>query len=78
MGSTSDKVAGYANEAAGNVKQGVGKSIGSDKLQIEGKLQELSGKGQQAMGKAKNAVNLWMIGAVVIGIGLLGYFVFYT
>ncbi len=56
MGSTSDKVKGMANEAAGNVKQGVGKMVGSEKMQAEGKVQELKGEGQQAMGKAKDAV----------------------
>jgi len=56
MGSTSDKVKGMANEATGNVKQGVGKMVGSEKMQAEGKVQELKGEGQQAMGKAKDAV----------------------
>ena len=30
MGSTADKVKGYANEAAGKAKQGVGKAVGND------------------------------------------------
>lgn len=56
MGSTTDKIKGYANEAAGNVKQGVGKAVGSEKLQAEGALQELKGEAQVAVGKAKKAV----------------------
>jgi uncharacterized protein YjbJ (UPF0337 family) len=36
MSGNTDKAAGMANEAAGNVKQGVGKAVGSDKLQGEG------------------------------------------
>ena len=56
MGSTSDKAAGLANEAIGNVKQGIGKVVGSEKLQAEGKAQEIKGEGQQALGKAKDAV----------------------
>jgi uncharacterized protein YjbJ (UPF0337 family) len=56
MGSTTDKAAGLANEAMGNAKQGVGKMVGSDKMQAEGKVQEVKGEGQQAMGKAKSAV----------------------
>jgi uncharacterized protein YjbJ (UPF0337 family) len=36
MGSTTDKIAGVANEAAGKVKQGVGNVVGSDKLKVEG------------------------------------------
>jgi uncharacterized protein YjbJ (UPF0337 family) len=56
MNSSTDKVKGKTNEAIGNVKQGVGKAIGSDKLQVEGKIQEIKGKGQQAIGAVKDAV----------------------
>ena len=35
MSGSTDKAAGMANEAAGKVKQGVGKAVGSDKLQAE-------------------------------------------
>ncbi|MGH8386162.1 MAG: CsbD family protein [Pseudomonas sp.] len=56
MGSTSDKVKGMANEAAGNIKQGVGKAIDSDKMRAEGVVQEKKGEAQQAVGKAKDAV----------------------
>lgn len=56
MGSTTDKIKGHVNEAIGNAKQGIGKVVGSEKLQAEGKAQELKGEGQQAIGKAKEAV----------------------
>ena len=56
MGSTTDKIKGYTNEAAGNVKQGVGKAVGSEKMQIEGAAQKLKGKAQVAVGDAKSAV----------------------
>lgn len=56
MSSTGDKVKGMANEAAGNVKQGVGKATDNSKLQAEGKAQEIKGEGQQAKGKVKDAV----------------------
>jgi uncharacterized protein YjbJ (UPF0337 family) len=56
MSSTTDKVKGMANEAVGNVKQGVGKATGSDKMQAEGKLQERKGEAQQTVGKVKDAV----------------------
>jgi uncharacterized protein YjbJ (UPF0337 family) len=56
MGSTSDKIKGAANEAMGNVKQGIGKVVGSDKLQAEGKMQEIEGEAQQALGKTKDAI----------------------
>nr|WP_314577759.1 CsbD family protein [uncultured Pseudomonas sp.] len=56
MSSTGDKVKGMANEAVGNVKQGVGKATDNDKLRAEGKAQEVKGEGQQAVGNAKDAV----------------------
>ena len=56
MSSTGDKVKGLANEAAGNVKQGLGKATGNEKLQAEGKAQELEGEAQKTVGKAKDGV----------------------
>ncbi|MCW8275470.1 CsbD family protein [Pseudomonas sp. PCH199] len=56
MSSTGDKVKGMANEAAGNVKQGIGKATGSDKMRAEGVVQEKKGEAQQAVGKAKDAI----------------------
>ena len=55
MGSTADKIKGAANEAIGNVKQGVGKATDSDRLQGEGAAQEIKGKGQKVVGDAKEA-----------------------
>ncbi len=56
MSSTTDKIKGYANDAAGNVKQGVGKLVGSEQLQAEGLAQEIKGETQVAVGKTKDAV----------------------
>ncbi|MCU1722495.1 MAG: CsbD family protein [Pseudomonas sp.] len=56
MSGTKDKVKGVANEAVGNIKQGVGKVTDNDKLRAEGKAQELKGEAQQAVGKVKDAV----------------------
>jgi uncharacterized protein YjbJ (UPF0337 family) len=56
MGSMGDKIKGTANEAVGNVKQGVGKVVGSEKLQAEGKAQEIKGEVQKAVGSAKESV----------------------
>jgi uncharacterized protein YjbJ (UPF0337 family) len=53
MGSATDKVSGYANQAMGSVKQGIGKVVGSEKMQVKGAVQELRGKGQVAMGDVK-------------------------
>lgn len=55
MSSTSDKIKGLANEAIGNVKQGVGKVTGNEELQVKGKIQETKGEAQQAVGKVKDA-----------------------
>jgi uncharacterized protein YjbJ (UPF0337 family) len=55
MGATADKVKGVTNEAIGNAKQGVGKAVGSDKLQGEGAIQEAKGDGQKAVGNVKEA-----------------------
>lgn len=56
MSSTGDKIKGMANEAVGNVKQGIGKATDNDRLRAEGKAQELKGEAQQAKGKVKEAV----------------------
>jgi uncharacterized protein YjbJ (UPF0337 family) len=57
MSGTSDKIKGLANEAIGNVKQGVGKVTGNEKLQVEGAVQEKKGEAQQVVGKVKDAVD---------------------
>jgi uncharacterized protein YjbJ (UPF0337 family) len=56
MSSTGDKIKGTANEAVGNIKQGVGKATGNDKLRAEGKAQEVKGDVQKKVGDAKDAV----------------------
>jgi len=56
MSGTSDKVKGVANDAVGNVKQGIGKATGNDKLRAEGVAQELKGEAQKKVGDVKDAV----------------------
>ena len=56
MGSTTDKVKGVANQAAGAVKQGVGEAVGNPTLEVEGAAQKLKGQAQGAVGDAKDAV----------------------
>ncbi|MBB6285603.1 uncharacterized protein YjbJ (UPF0337 family) [Pseudomonas sp. SJZ103] len=56
MSSTSDKAKGLANEAVGNIKQGVGKATDNDKLRAEGVIQEKKGEVQKAVGDTKDAV----------------------
>ena len=57
MSSTTDKIKGVANEAAGNFKQGVGKAVGNPYLEVEGAAQKVKGEAQQTtVGKAKDAI----------------------
>ncbi|KQO69712.1 MULTISPECIES: CsbD family protein [unclassified Methylobacterium] len=54
MSSTTDKIKGLANEAVGNVKQGLGNVTDNDKLKAEGKAQELKGEAQKTTGDVKD------------------------
>jgi uncharacterized protein YjbJ (UPF0337 family) len=56
MSSTTDKIKGAANDAAGKVKEGVGRAVDSDKMQAEGLAQQAKGKAQKGVGEAKDAV----------------------
>ncbi|KMO35164.1 general stress protein CsbD [Methylobacterium variabile] len=56
MSSTTDKIKGLANEAVGNVKQGIGSMTGNEKLQAEGKAQELKGEAQKTTGDVKDGI----------------------
>ena len=56
MGSTGDKISGLANEAVGNLKQAAGKVTGNERLQADGKAQEVKGEAQQAVGDAKSSI----------------------
>ena len=56
MGSATDKIKGYANQVAGNVKQGVGKVVGSEEMQVKGGAQEFKGKAQVAVGDVKETI----------------------
>lgn len=56
MGSTSDKIKGYANQAAGKLKETVGRATGSGKTETSGNVQNIKGKAQVAAGKTKDAV----------------------
>ena len=56
MSSTGDKIKGVTDEAAGSVKQGVGKAVGNEKLQVEGAAQKVKGAAEKATGDAKSAI----------------------
>ena len=56
MGSATDKIKGVANQVGGKVKEGVGKAIGNEQMQVEGMAQQVKGKTQQKVGEAKSTI----------------------
>ena len=56
MGSGTDKIKGVANQVGGKVKEGVGKAIGNEQMQVEGMAQQVKGQTQRKVGEAKSAV----------------------
>ena len=51
-----DRIAGAAKEIKGSIKETVGKAIGDDKLEREGKADKLAGKIQNALGGIKDTL----------------------
>jgi uncharacterized protein YjbJ (UPF0337 family) len=51
-----DRIAGSAKQAAGAVKEGLGKLAGDQKLKTEGAMEKAAGKAQNAFGGVKDAV----------------------
>lgn len=56
MGEFTENVKGVTNEAIGNVKQGVGKVVDSERLRREGVAQEKKGEVQYVKGDIDGAV----------------------
>ncbi len=56
MSSTTDKMKGHADDAAGAVKKNVGKAMGDDRMEAEGAGQQAAGKAEVGVGKVKDAV----------------------
>lgn len=56
MSSTTDKIKGAANQAAGTVREGAGKAVGNKEMEVKGAAQKSKGKIQEGVGKAKDAV----------------------
>jgi len=50
-----DTVKGAAKDAAGSVKEAVGKATGNEKLQAEGAAEQVAGKVQKGVGNLKDA-----------------------
>ena len=47
MGTNNERIKGAAEEAIGNIKQGVGDLIGNEQMQAEGKATELKGEARR-------------------------------
>ena len=50
-----DQIKGAAKDAAGSVKEGVGKAVGNDRLSAEGAAERVAGKVQKGVGDLKDA-----------------------
>ncbi len=55
MGEATDKLKAAGNKVAGNVKEAVGKSTDNERLEAEGKAQQVKGTGQDVAGSVKGA-----------------------
>ena len=56
MGSATDKIKSVANQAGGKIKEGVGKAIGNEQMQVEGMAQQVKGKTQRKVGEVKSTI----------------------
>lgn len=56
QGIDSDRVDGSAKKVGGNLKEGVGKVLGDEKLKREGQADQTEGKIQNAWGGVKDSV----------------------
>jgi len=52
----SDRIKGTGKQAAGSVKEAVGKVVGDKKMEAEGSTEKNIGKIQNAVGGAKDAI----------------------
>ncbi|MCD7107758.1 CsbD family protein [Rhizobium sp. DKSPLA3] len=51
-----NRIEGGAKEVKGTVKEAVGKLVGNERLEAEGKIDKAEGEAQSTLGKAKDAV----------------------
>jgi uncharacterized protein YjbJ (UPF0337 family) len=72
MGNVADRGEGVAEQVGGKIKQGVGKLIGNEQMEAEGKAKELKGEAREETAKAgersKGAVEE-VVGAVKNRVG---------
>ncbi len=50
-----DTIKGAAKDAAGSIKEGIGKAIGNDRMAAEGAAERVQGKLQKGVGDLKTA-----------------------
>lgn len=53
MGEFTDKAKAAGNKVAGNVKEGIGKLTDNERLEAEGKAQQVKGSAQDVSGTVK-------------------------
>ena len=53
MSSTTDKAKGYANEAVGKAKEGIGRATGNENLEAEGDAQQIKGTCRSASARSR-------------------------
>jgi uncharacterized protein YjbJ (UPF0337 family) len=72
MGTTSKRTEGAVEELGGKIKAGVGKLIGNEQMELEGRAKELKGaakqEGAKAVERGKGKVDE-LVGAAKDGIG---------
>ena len=51
-----EHVKGAADKASGNIKEGIGKATGNEKLEAEGKFDKAKGETREAVGDVKDAL----------------------
>jgi uncharacterized protein YjbJ (UPF0337 family) len=56
MGEFTDKANAAGNKIAGNLKEAVGKATNNERLEAEGKAQQLKGTAQDVKGSVKGAL----------------------
>ncbi|WP_185999992.1 MULTISPECIES: CsbD family protein [Novosphingobium] len=56
MGEFTDKANAAGNKIAGNLKEAVGKATDNERLEAEGKAQQLKGTAQDVKGSVKGAL----------------------
>jgi uncharacterized protein YjbJ (UPF0337 family) len=56
MSNTSQRIKGAAEQAGGTIKKRVGRLIGNEQMEAEGRVSEVSGEAQQASAKAAERV----------------------